>query len=138
MDAKVLAYLPLLGISAGLNILFGVYNNVFAGKYHFDWKVFFLGVTKAGLFCLSILGLSYIFTHIEIPVTILNPESLMETGVIYYTGKVVFQLKDMLLPKDSNWEEIRKGNPDEIRRKRSKTNRVSGVQIVDLEDEEDR
>lgn len=135
MNAEVLAYLPLLGISAGLNILFGIYNNVFAGEYYFDIKVFFLGVFKAGLFCLSILGLSYIFSHIEIPVTILDPKSLMETGVIYYTGKVIFQLKDMLLPKEVDWDSIRKGNIGPENNENHKNR--AGIQIIDLDNDED-
>lgn len=107
MFSTLWQYLFLLAIAVVLNTLFGLFNNILLNGQTFSPTQLRNGLIKAALFCLGVIGISYIFTVIQIPVSVLTPKAIMETAILYYTAKVTLQMKDTILPKGESLSDIK-------------------------------
>ena len=96
MEQILWEFLPRLFVAVILNTLLGMYNNIGIRKMHFSFKILFKGLLKASLFCICLIGLSYILEAYADSYTSVTPENLLETGTLYYAGKIALSLKDML------------------------------------------
>lgn len=95
---QVFDNLCMLGIVVALHILLGTFNNVVHNHVRFSWPHLWYGLSKAVIFTLCIIGLSYIVVHADILPDDMSPAVLIETGVIFYAVKVFNGLKNMLMP----------------------------------------
>lgn len=129
MIEQCIKYMPLLGIAAILNVLFGLYNNIAVKKQKFQFGVFFQGIVKAILFSVGIFGVSYIMDHMEIPLAVMTPEVILETGTLYYTSKVLAHIYKIIIPEKLSLEEAKKLSTDILS--------GSHIEIIDLDKEDE-
>ena len=100
MLQTILAYLPVLGAVIAVNIVLGIYNNIENIKECFDWRKLVKGVIKAACVSLAFVGLAYVFdatgTVIDTGVFEINPDVIMISAIVLYTGKAIQNLISIL------------------------------------------
>lgn len=94
-------YVPMLGLAILLNTLIGLFNNIAIRRFQFRWSILLTGLGRAALFVVCIFGLAFIMDHVDVIADEISPEILLQTGTLYYAGKVFIALKDMILPNTS-------------------------------------
>ena len=90
-----------LGIAAGCNWLFGIYDKLGVKKISWSWKEFGKGLLKIAIICGSVIGLGFAWEYsgIDFSGAGLEPLTLMTTATGYYGVKAILHLKDIIMGK---------------------------------------
>jgi predicted membrane channel-forming protein YqfA (hemolysin III family) len=112
---SLLELLPLLALAIGMYVVLGIFKNMAIKRQRFEPAIFGRGVVKALLFLGCVIGLTFIVDNTHIIDESLRPELLLQGALIYYVGKVFYQLKEILMPsKGITREEVREVVKQEV------------------------
>lgn len=91
MLQTILNYLPVLAVAIVVNIILGLYSSIGSSHNAFDWRKLVNGVLKALCVASAFIGLAYCFdatgTSIDLGVLDINPELIITSSIVLYTGK---------------------------------------------------
>ncbi|MDE6208459.1 MAG: hypothetical protein K2M73_02160 [Lachnospiraceae bacterium] len=93
---EILDLLPILFISASINIGVGLYYNVGTRNLSFDSKKLIYGIIKAVIVAFSFLGLAYCFEKTDLSSIGVTPDFIINSAIILYVGKSLTSLCKIL------------------------------------------
>ena len=92
----ILHSLPVLLVGMGLNILLGLFDQIWVSGTAFQLHRFLGGIAKAGVVGLSFIGLAFCFDRIDLSSLGVSPCIIMHSAICLYIGKAAAHLTKIL------------------------------------------
>ena len=91
---EIMELCVVLGVTMVINILLGLWNQINIEKFVFKPSVLLTGVLKAFIIALSFVGLTWVFTQVQISGA--DPEYIMKAAIVLYATKSTMKLCKIL------------------------------------------